>query len=49
MLAHSPPLPLVIDYKGREITAEDEDAIFLASGKTLVYKVDNLAELIDVY
>ena len=29
MLAHSPPLPLVIDYNG-DITAEDEAAIFLA-------------------
>ena len=29
MLAHSPPLPLVIDYNG-DITAEDEEAIFLA-------------------
>jgi hypothetical protein len=30
MLAHSPPLPLVIDYEGIDITAEDEEAIFLA-------------------
>ena len=30
MLAHSPPLPLVIDYEGTEITAEDEEAIILA-------------------
>src|SRR6267154_329791 len=30
MLAHSPPLPLVIDYDGRDVTAEDEEAILLA-------------------
>ena len=30
MLAHSPPLPLVIDYEGTEITAEDEEGIILA-------------------
>jgi hypothetical protein len=30
MLAHSPPLPLVIDYEGTNITAEDEEAIILA-------------------
>jgi hypothetical protein len=30
MLAHSPPLPLVIDYERRDITAEDEEAIILA-------------------
>jgi hypothetical protein len=30
MLAHSPPLPLVIDYCGQDITAEDEDAIILS-------------------
>jgi hypothetical protein len=30
MLAHSPPLPLVIDYRRRYITAEDEGAIMLA-------------------
>jgi hypothetical protein len=30
MLAHSPPLPLVIDYEGTGITAEDEEAIILA-------------------
>ena len=30
MLAHSPPLPLVIDYEGTDITAEDEEAIILA-------------------
>jgi hypothetical protein len=30
MLAHSPPLPLIIDYFGRDITAEDEEAIILA-------------------
>jgi hypothetical protein len=30
MLAHSPPLPLVIDYRSRVITAEDEEGIILA-------------------
>ena len=30
MLAHSPSLPLVIDYNGDNITAEDEEGIFLA-------------------
>jgi hypothetical protein len=30
MLAHSPPLPLIIDYYVDDITAEDEEAIFLA-------------------
>jgi hypothetical protein len=30
MLAHSPPLPLVIDYEATGIAAEDEEAIFLA-------------------
>jgi hypothetical protein len=30
MLAHSPPLPLVIDYRNQNITAEDEEAIILA-------------------
>jgi hypothetical protein len=30
MLAHSLPLPLVIDYQGTEITTEDEEAIMLA-------------------
>ncbi|KAI0276390.1 hypothetical protein BGY98DRAFT_707370 [Russula aff. rugulosa BPL654] len=30
MLAHSPPLPLVIDYHNHDITGEDEEAIFLA-------------------
>ena len=30
MLAHPPPLPLVIDYQGTDITAEDEEAIILA-------------------
>jgi len=30
MLAHSPPLPLVIDYYFHHITAEDEEAIILA-------------------
>ncbi len=30
MLAHSPPLPLVIDYFGHNINAEDEEAITLA-------------------
>jgi hypothetical protein len=30
MLAHSPPLPLVIDYHDHDITAEDEEEIILA-------------------
>jgi hypothetical protein len=30
MLAHSPPLPLVIDYEGTDLTAEDEETIILA-------------------
>ena len=30
MLAHSPPLPLVVDYNNRNITEEDEEAILLA-------------------
>jgi hypothetical protein len=30
MLAHSPPLPLVIDYEDTDISAEDEEAIILA-------------------
>jgi hypothetical protein len=30
MLAHSPPLPLVIDYEDTDITAEDEEATILA-------------------
>ena len=32
MLAHSPPLPLVVGYftKGRELTTEDEEGIILA-------------------
>jgi hypothetical protein len=30
MLAHSPPLPLVIDFFQRDITAEDEEGIILA-------------------
>ena len=30
MLAQSPPLPLVIDYRGTDITPEDEEAIILA-------------------
>jgi hypothetical protein len=32
MLAHSPPLPLVIDYgdEDRELTAQDEEGISLA-------------------
>jgi hypothetical protein len=29
MLAHSPPLPLVIDFEGTDLTAEDEEAIIL--------------------
>lgn len=30
MLAHSLPIPLVIDYRVHKITAEDEQGIFLA-------------------
>jgi hypothetical protein len=30
MLAPSPPFPFVIDYHGDDITAEDEEGIFLA-------------------
>jgi hypothetical protein len=30
MLAHSPPLPLVVDYNNDKITAKDEEAILLA-------------------
>ena len=30
MLAYSPPLPLIIDYWGRDTTAKDEEAITLA-------------------
>ena len=30
MLAHSPPLPLIIDYYKRDITAEDGEAVVLA-------------------
>ena len=30
MLAHSPPLLLVIDYHDHDITAEDEEAILIA-------------------
>jgi hypothetical protein len=30
MLAHSPPLPLVIDYRFHDITAKDEEVIILA-------------------
>jgi hypothetical protein len=30
MLAHSPPLPLAIDYRFHKITAEDEEGIILA-------------------
>ena len=30
MLAHSPPLPLVIDYRRTDITAKDEEAVILA-------------------
>ncbi len=33
MLAHSPPLPLVIEYQYRKITAKDEEAINLALAK----------------
>ena len=30
MLAHSPPLPLTVDYRGKSITVEDEEGILLA-------------------
>src|SRR6266436_9250785 len=30
MLAHSPPLPLTIDYQGTDITAKDEEGVVLA-------------------
>ena len=30
MLVHSPPLPLIIDYRSRNIKAKDEEAIILA-------------------
>ena len=30
MLAHSPPLPLVIDYQHTDVTAEDEESIYFA-------------------
>ena len=30
MLAHSPALPLAVDYQGTDTTAEDEEAILLA-------------------
>ena len=30
VLAHSPPLPLIIDYRTREFAAEDEEGIILA-------------------
>ena len=30
MLAYSPPLPLIVDYQGHDITAEDEEAVILA-------------------
>ena len=33
MLAHTPPLPLVIGYQYRDITAKDEEAIILALQK----------------
>jgi hypothetical protein len=40
MLAHSPPLPLVIDYKFRDITPEDEEGIILAlKQRNRIYRV----------
>ena len=33
MLAHSPPLPLVLDYNDHEMTVEDEEGIILALGR----------------
>jgi hypothetical protein len=37
MLAHSPPLPLIIDYsyRNRDITAEDEEGIILHSSSAI--------------
>jgi hypothetical protein len=55
MLAHSPPLPLIIDYDDEHdaLTAEDEDAIILALGHRyrvrrirLAMPVPNLQKLI---
>ena len=40
MLAHSPPLPLIIDYYKRDITAEDGEQIFLAlEQRDRVYRI----------
>ena len=54
MLAHSPPLPLTVDYRSQDvITAEDEEGILLAikqCGRVrhlrLVFPVQNLQKLI---
>ena len=54
MLAHSPPLPLTVDYIGEDgITAEDEEAILLALEQRhrvrhlrLAFPVQNLRKLV---
>ena len=54
MLAHSPPLPLTVDYRsGDGITAEDEEGILLALEQRhrvrhlrLIFPVQNLWELV---
>ena len=54
MLAHSPPLPLIVDYRsGDNITAEDEDGILLALEQRhrvrhlrLAFPVQNLRKLV---
>jgi hypothetical protein len=54
MLAHSPPLPLTVDYRGKDgITAEDEEGLLLALEQRhrvrhlrLVFPVQNLRKLV---
>jgi hypothetical protein len=54
MLAHSPPLPLTVDYRSRDgITAEDEEGILLALEQRhrvrhlrLIFPVQNLQKLV---
>ena len=54
MLAHSPPLPLTVDYRSKDgITAEDEEGILLALEQRhrvrhlrLVFPVQNLQRLV---